>query len=79
MAGVKKSAIRAEIAKKFKCQEDRIAVFGMKAKFGGGRSSGFVSVYDDMDARNKYDTKVNKYRVSSTPFECKVPGIAGHT
>ena len=64
MAGVKKSAIKAEIAKKFKIQnqEERIAVFGLKARFGGGRSSGFVTVYDDADARNKYDTKVNKYR-----------------
>ena len=66
MAGVKKSAIKAEIAKKFKIQnqEERIAVFGLKARFGGGRSSGFVTVYDDADARNKYDAKVNKYRVS---------------
>ena len=66
MAGVKKAAIKAEIAKKFKIQnqEDRIAVFGLKANFGGGRSSGFVTVYDDIDARNKYDSKVNKYRVS---------------
>ena len=71
MAGVKKSAIKAEIAKKFKIQnqEERIAVFGLKARFGGGRSSGFVTVYDDADARNKYDTKVNKYRVSKTSFE----------
>ena len=62
MAGVKKSVIKAEIGKKFKASEDRIAVFGLKAKFGGGKSTGFVSVYDDMDARNKYDTKSQLYR-----------------
>jgi small subunit ribosomal protein S24e len=64
MAGVKKSAIKAEIGKKFKASEDRIAVFGLKPKFGGGRSSGFVTVYDDADARKKYDTMANLYRVS---------------
>lgn len=63
MAGVKKANIRAEISKKFKASEDRIAVFGLKPKFGGGRSSGFVTVYDDVDARKKYDTKANLYRV----------------
>lgn len=65
MAGVKKSAIKAEIGKKFKASEDRIAVFGLKPKFGGGRSSGFVTVYDDADARKKYDTMANLYRVSA--------------
>merc|ERR1719166_468442 len=62
MAGVKKSSIKAEIGKKFKAGEDRIAVFGLKPKFGGGRSSGFVTVYDDVDARIKYDTKTNLNR-----------------
>merc|ERR1712147_119504 len=61
-AGVKKSSIKAEIGKKFKAGEDRIAVFGLKPKFGGGRSSGFVTVYDDADARKKYDTKSNLLR-----------------
>ena len=65
MAGVKKSSIRAEMSKKFKAAEDRIAVFGLKAKYGGGRSSCFVTVYDDLDARKKYDTKTNLARVSS--------------
>lgn len=63
MAGVKKSVIKAEIGKKFKASEDRIAVFGLKGKFGGGKSTGFVSVYDDMDSRNKYDTKAQLFRV----------------
>merc|ERR1711877_47005 len=62
MAGLKKSEIKASIAKKFKASEDRIAVFGVKPKFGGGRSSGFVTVYDDVDARIKYDTKTNLNR-----------------
>ncbi len=71
LAGVKKSEIKAVIGKKFKATEDRIAVFGVRAKFGGGRSSGFVTVYDDLDARKKYDNKANLARVSgfTTIFE----------
>ena len=66
LAGVKKSQVRAEIAKKFKAAETNIAVFGLKAKFGGGRSSCFVTIYDSEDAREKYDSKSNRVRVSFT-------------
>lgn len=37
----------------------------MKTKFGGGRSSGFCFVYDDIDARKKYDMKTSLIRVST--------------
>ena len=63
---MKKATIKTELAKKFKCvgHEDRICVFGLKAKYGGGRSSGFATIYDDLDTRKKYDTKGNLKRVS---------------
>ena len=64
-SGVKKATIKAEMSKKFKASEDRIAVFGIRNKFGGGRSSCFVHVFDDLDSRKKYDTKANLARVSS--------------
>merc|ERR1712242_84525 len=62
MAGLKRSDVKASVGKKFKASEDRIAVFGLKPRFGGGRSSAFVFVYDDVDARIKYYTKVNLNR-----------------
>merc|ERR1712187_166578 len=64
MAGVKKASIKTELAKKFKCQgqEERIAVFGLKSKFGGGRSTAFATIFDDLDARKKYDSKDNLRR-----------------
>lgn len=75
MAGVKKASIKTELAKKFKCQgqEERIAVFGLKLKFGGGRTTAFATIFDDLDARKKYDSKDNLRRVSSSdkPLECK--------
>ena len=66
MSGVKKADIKAQIGKKFKVSEDRVSVFGVKPKYGGGRSSGFVSIYDDMDARKKFDSKTQLFRVSIT-------------
>merc|ERR1712187_369404 len=64
MAGVKKASIKTELAKKFKCQgqEERIAVFGLKSKFGGGRSTAFATIFDDLDARKKFDSKDNLRR-----------------
>ena len=66
-AGVKRTEIRDMLSKKFKASEDRIAIFGLKAKYGGGRSTAFATIYDDMDSRHKYDTKTNLYRVSGGP------------
>ena len=52
---VSKTQIKAKLAKMFKTNEENIAVFGLKFKFGGGRSSGFALVYDSVDARKKND------------------------
>merc|ERR1712216_307028 len=41
----------------FKSKDESISVFGMHSKFGGGRSTGFACIYDDVDSRKKYDTK----------------------
>ena len=32
-------------------------MYGLRTKFGGGRSSGFATVYDNIDARKKFDAK----------------------
>merc|ERR1711998_7125 len=54
---VSKETIREKLAKMFDSKPELIAVFGLHSKFGGGRSSGFACIYDDADARKKYDTK----------------------
>ena len=57
MANVSKAAIKEKLGKMLKAKEDSIVVFGLKTKFGGGRSSGFALIYDNADARKKYDCK----------------------
>ena len=64
MANVSKKDIKESLAKKLKSQEDRISIFGLKTKFGGGRTSGFALIYNSPDAKRKYDSETLLRRVS---------------
>tara|TARA_B110000285_G_C14918364_1_gene511340 strand:- start:389 stop:793 length:405 start_codon:yes stop_codon:yes gene_type:complete len=57
-ANVSKAAIREKLATIFKTKAEAISVFGLHSKFGGGRSSGFALVYDNLDVRKQYDQKM---------------------
>jgi small subunit ribosomal protein S24e len=67
MANVPKSQIKAKLASIFKSKDENISIFGLKTKFGGGRTTGFALIYDSSDVRKKYDSKKNLRRVSSYP------------
>ena len=54
---VSKTQIKEKLATMFKVDPSFIAVYGMKFKFGGGRSSGFALIYDSIDARKANDQK----------------------
>jgi len=64
MSNVSKAQIKTKLATLLKSKEESIAVFGLKTKYGGGRSTGFALIYDSLDARKKYDNKKMKRRVS---------------
>ena len=49
MPNVKKEAIKEQLAKRFGSKVDRISIFGLKTKFGGGRSSGFALIYNSTE------------------------------
>jgi len=68
MANVSKERIRSELAKKFKSNDECITVFGLKTKFGGGRSSGFALIYDSKDDKQKLDQKRFLLKVRKPPF-----------
>ena len=55
---VSKTQIKEKLSKMFKADVQTIAVFGLKFKFGGGRSAGFAFVYESVDARKKNDQKM---------------------
>merc|ERR1719183_1295648 len=68
VANVSKADIKAKLSKMLKCKEDALVVFGLKTKFGGGRSSGFALVYDNADAKKKYDLKKRLMSEKIIPF-----------
>ena len=68
---VSKASIKAKLASMFKAKEEAISVFGLHSKFGGGRSSGYACIYDDLDARKKCDTKSMLLRDKITSKEGK--------
>ena len=65
MSNIGKDQIRAKLATMLKAKEDSITVYGLKTKFGGGRSTGFALIYDNFDAKKKFDGKTMLRRVST--------------
>eukprot|EP00826_Nyctotherus_ovalis_P000356 TRINITY_DN0_c3893_g1_i1.p2 TRINITY_DN0_c3893_g1~~TRINITY_DN0_c3893_g1_i1.p2 ORF type:complete len:154 (+),score=63.52 TRINITY_DN0_c3893_g1_i1:36-464(+) len=55
-ANVSKEELEARLAESFKAKKSCCVVYGLKAKFGGGRSTGFALIYDSEDYRKKFET-----------------------
>lgn len=64
MANVSKKEIKDKLAKQFKSDESRISIFGLKTKFGGGRTSGFALIYNTPEDKRKFDSETLLRRVS---------------
>lgn len=67
LSNVSKADIKAKLAATLKSKDENISIFGLKTKFGGGRTTGFALIYDSLDARKKFDSKKNLRRVSGRP------------
>ena len=59
---ISKEQIREKLSGMFKCKTEVISVFGLKTKFGGGRSTGFAFIYESLDAKKKFDSKTSLLR-----------------
>ena len=70
-SSVSKKDLRKLIAKKFGCPEQQVITFGLKTKFGGGKSSGFGLIYDSVDELMKYESKVRLIRNGYTQPQTK--------
>ena len=64
MGGVTKAQLKEKLSKQLKTKEDCITIYGLSAKFGGGRSTGFALIYDNHDLLKKYDSKKQHRKVS---------------
>mmetsp|Transcript_9047 Transcript_9047/g.10234 ORF Transcript_9047/g.10234 Transcript_9047/m.10234 type:complete len:133 (+) Transcript_9047:38-436(+) len=52
-----RKSIREKLSSIYKKDEAAIVVYGLKTQFGGGKTTGFACVYDDLDSRKKYDQR----------------------
>lgn len=64
MGGVSKAQLKEKLAKQLKVKEDCITIYGLQARFGGGRSTGFALIYDNLDLLKKFDSKKQQLKVS---------------
>jgi len=63
-ANVSKQELREKLAKLYKVTNlQTIFVFGFRTKFGGGKSTGFGLIYDDLAAAMKFEPKYRLARV----------------
>ena len=64
LPNVSKSDLQARIAALYKVQDpSNVVLFGFRTVFGGGRSSGFALIYQNKEARIKYEPKHRLLRV----------------
>jgi small subunit ribosomal protein S24e len=57
-ANVSKSEIKDKLASMYNVRDaQQIFVFGFRTQFGGGKSTGFGLIYDDIKAATKFEPK----------------------
>lgn len=62
-ANVSHKELKDKIAEKFKVDQKNVVLFGFRTAFGGGRSTGFVLIYDNPQYLLKYEPN---YRLRRT-------------
>ncbi|KAL2650225.1 hypothetical protein R1flu_018353 [Riccia fluitans] len=67
---VSKAELKEKLAKVYEVRDPQtIFVFGFRTQFGGGKSTGFGLIYDNLDAAKKYEPK---YRLIRNGLATKV-------
>merc|ERR1712006_19977 len=62
-ANVSKEDLKSLLSKKYKVPDQaNISLFGFKTAFGGGRSTGFGLIYDNITAPKKFEPKYRLVR-----------------
>ncbi|CEP07520.1 hypothetical protein [Parasitella parasitica] len=63
LANVSKDELRSKIGKMYKADKDVVSVFGFKTHFGGGKTTGFALIYDNVEALKKFEPKHRLVRI----------------
>lgn len=90
-ANVPKAELQTKIAQLYKVQDPKtVFLYGFKTQFGGGRSTGFALIYDNIKVAQKYEPKYRLVRVSfqfffsqkcssSSIFQYEITSISART
>jgi len=65
-AGVSRKELQEVIGSMYKAKSDLVILFGFKTKFGGGKTTGFCLIYDDVDSMVKFEPKYRMVRNGNT-------------
>ena len=77
LAGVSKKDLQEKLAKMYKVADPScILLYGFKVAFGGGRSTGFGMIYDNLVAAKKFEPKYRLTRVSIARARWSVAAMA---
>eukprot|EP00056_Hartaetosiga_gracilis_P009029 m.129424 g.129424 ORF g.129424 m.129424 type:complete len:128 (+) comp13046_c4_seq1:980-1363(+) len=57
LANVSKEDLRVKLSQMYKTTKDLVFCFGFRTAFGGGKSTGFALIYDNLDAAKQYEPK----------------------
>ncbi|KAI9302877.1 40S ribosomal protein S24 [Cunninghamella echinulata] len=63
LANVSREELREKLAKMYKTDKEVVSVFGFKTQFGGGRTTGFGLIYDNVEALKKFEPKHRLVRI----------------
>ena len=70
--GALQADLREKLAKMYDVKDlNCVFVFGMRTQFGGGKSSGFGLIYDNVEVAKKFEPKYRLVRVRRRP-----PGLS---
>ncbi|RUS29465.1 40S ribosomal protein S24 [Jimgerdemannia flammicorona] len=61
-ANVSKDELREKLGNLYKTEKEVVFVFGFRTAFGGGKSTGFALVYDNLEAAKKFEPKYRLVR-----------------
>ena len=61
-AGVARNEAAERLAQMYKCDPQNVVLFGFRCAFGGGRTTGFGLIYDDMTALKAIEPKYRLVR-----------------
>lgn len=57
MGNVSREQVCQMLAKKYKVDAAVISVFGLKCLFGGGKTTGYALIYDNLESMHKFEAK----------------------